>query len=452
MAARKTSKRKAPRASARPPARPDAAGKAWLRWLKVRRFRHVEPCELHFTEGFNVLLGLNGTGKTTLLEILAAALRSNFSHWRKEPFSFEYELVTPGSVLRIAVENVEVTPGFNAERLGTTIRGEANWQPQFELKLFSPEGRLRLNVRADVAGSDVTVDGQAARWEFPRAGFLHGGPLVLMTWGGALQSGEDEIGELLVDAAGPWENTRRFDEALGFLQELVGSSSSVEVYTYAGRAGAHAISSGALGADMRHALIGALAGTSGPAPPTVTLDSDAVPVLKRIAELLDVARVEARFSHLETKVQGADEVRRYGNPSFMLTRADGSATSHELLSYGQKRALSFLCYLDANPATVVADELVDGLHHSWIEAAVAAIGKRQAFLASQNPLLLDYLEFDSAAKVQSSFIQCRLRRDEKGTDRMLWANMSEYDAARFFDAYQVGLQHVSEILVTRGLW
>jgi hypothetical protein len=30
--------------------------------------------------------------------------------------------------------------------------------------------------------------------------------------------------------------------------------------------------------------------------------------------------------------------------------------------------------------------------------------------------------------------------------------MSEYDSERFFDAYQVGLQHVSEILRTKGLW
>jgi hypothetical protein len=35
---------------------------------------------------------------------------------------------------------------------------------------------------------------------------------------------------------------------------------------------------------------------------------------------------------------------------------------------------------------------------------------------------------------------------------MVWWNMPEYDAKRFFEAYQVGIQHVSEILRTKGLW
>jgi hypothetical protein len=30
--------------------------------------------------------------------------------------------------------------------------------------------------------------------------------------------------------------------------------------------------------------------------------------------------------------------------------------------------------------------------------------------------------------------------------------MSEYDAERFFRAYQVDVQHVSEILLSKGLW
>ena len=146
------------------------------------------------------------------------------------------------------------------------------------------------------------------------------------------------------------------------------------------------------------------------------------------------------------------ETSYYGNLTFMLHRGDGSVVPHTLLSYGQKRALAFLYYLAVNQRTVIADELVDGLHHTWIVDAIEAIGDRQAFLASQNPLLLDYLEFDSATKVRQSFVQCRLEKDKKKGERMIWSNMSEYDAARFFDAYQVGLQHVSEILRTKGLW
>jgi energy-coupling factor transporter ATP-binding protein EcfA2 len=135
----------------------------------------------------------------------------------------------------------------------------------------------------------------------------------------------------------------------------------------------------------------------------------------------------------------------------MFEDYDGSVIRHEDLSYGQKRLLAFYYYLAASPMTVIADELVDGLHHLWIDEAITAIGDRQAFLASQNPLLLDHLEFDSAEQVASTFITCRAERvgDDK---RMSWSNMSTYDAERFFRAYEVDVQHVSEILLSKGLW
>ena len=53
---------------------------------------------------------------------------------------------------------------------------------------------------------------------------------------------------------------------------------------------------------------------------------------------------------------------------------------------------------------VIADELVNGLHHSWIEECIQAIGDRQTFLTSQNPLLLDYLSFASPEDVKRTSV------------------------------------------------
>jgi len=141
----------------------------------------------------------------------------------------------------------------------------------------------------------------------------------------------------------------------------------------------------------------------------------------------------------------------FGNIRFDLTRRDRSVINHTVLSYGQKRLLSFYYYLACNLACVVADELVNGMHHEWIEACLEDLGERQTFLTSQNPLLLDYLGFGSAEEVRSSFVLCRseLRGDR---EILHWENMSSEDAEGFFSAYQVGIQHVSEILRTRGLW
>ena len=139
----------------------------------------------------------------------------------------------------------------------------------------------------------------------------------------------------------------------------------------------------------------------------------------------------------------------FGKPWFQFTRKGGRATiGHERLSYGQKRLLSLLYYLEASPHHLVADEMVNGLHHEWIEEIVQRIGDRQTFLSSQNPLLLDYMEFDSVDQVSRSFVLCEL--DE--LDRLVWRNMSAEEAASFYSAYEVGIQHVGEILRTKGLW
>ena len=142
---------------------------------------------------------------------------------------------------------------------------------------------------------------------------------------------------------------------------------------------------------------------------------------------------------------------RFGHAEFLFSGLAGVEFSHNFLSYGQKRLLAFLYYLDANNEFVIADELVNGMHHDWIRACLDQIGNRQSFLTSQNPLMLDYLPLESAEQVQKSFIQCKA---EVGADtiQVVWSNLATDDAEELFADYQVGIQHVGEILRVRGLW
>jgi hypothetical protein len=137
--------------------------------------------------------------------------------------------------------------------------------------------------------------------------------------------------------------------------------------------------------------------------------------------------------------------------TFEITRADGTTIHHDRLSYGQKRLLSFFYYLECNPQVVIADELVNGLHHRWIDACMEAMAGRQAFLTSQNPLLFDYVTFDSIEQVESSFITCKLELVD-GHEQMIWQNMTPEEARIFYEGYEVGIEHVGDILITRGLW
>ncbi len=79
-----------------------------LRRLKIERYRNVEPCDLTFGEGLNVVLGQNGAGKTTLLNLISRVLRTNLTD-TSDPFAVEIEVAFPGGSLsgRIATREPE---------------------------------------------------------------------------------------------------------------------------------------------------------------------------------------------------------------------------------------------------------------------------------------------------------------------------------------------------------
>jgi energy-coupling factor transporter ATP-binding protein EcfA2 len=123
--------------------------------------------------------------------------------------------------------------------------------------------------------------------------------------------------------------------------------------------------------------------------------------------------------------------------------------SHTSLSFGQKRFLGYLYYLGCNTQIGIADELVNGMHHEWIEHCLdAACIDRQMFYTSQNPLLLDFLVFESDAEVSERFVTCKL--NEEGG--FVWENFDANTGSEFYRLYKAGIQHVSDILRTKGWW
>jgi recombinational DNA repair ATPase RecF len=77
--------------------------------LKIDKYRRVTPgTEIVFDSGMNVLLGRNGTGKTTLLELISMCLRSYFANLEREEFSIEYDIEhanTPADCRRARLES-----------------------------------------------------------------------------------------------------------------------------------------------------------------------------------------------------------------------------------------------------------------------------------------------------------------------------------------------------------
>lgn len=427
-----------------------------LERLKIHKFRDVVPgTELRFSHGWNVVLGRNATGKTTLLHLISMALRGDFTALRGEEFDLEYELSNGEASLKVRLKSerrVEHVP--SAFRRGT---GDGR-EPQESAVLAIRERRAAaasVTLRAIVAaGADVehfatsNVGSGAARGTSTSTsdGPSDDQALDVSTW---------------LDDAQPSSNAARacrateacrFDEGIELFRNLRGLPSEAL---------------GLPGVESSVVLYARLTIVTTPvevAHAKWTSDSPNVSAttwhqtfrncanLSKAAALLDGAELLCTYPVTNNEAVGAGRLMRLGPPTILLRRHDDSSISVDQLSFGQKRLFTFAWYLDANPDVVVADELVNGMHYEWIDDCARAMEGRQVFVTAQNPLLLDHVTISSPEDVTRSFVLCGATRTDATHREVRWTHPSTEQAAEFFRAYENGVLQVHEILRTEGLW
>jgi energy-coupling factor transporter ATP-binding protein EcfA2 len=465
---------------------------ATIRRVTVHRLRNVKPgCTLELHPGLSVLLGQNGTGKTTLLQWMADFLSGHLEAWDKEPYRVEVEMETePGNTrLRATLENQlteftkdregalsrlkDLPPGSSdrsdvSNRLTAYIDIE-NGENRYEIDARPPHLTFRVN--------GVTLaEGPAAlaRTEFHLVRGSEGPPvfrcLVAAKWMlpecfaadlkercatdpdptliDALCRAVDTMHQSLILLSRIMRDERslfalqqltRFDESLGFFHRVVEGPMMPSPWSFVPPE---------IGDLVTPEMI-----KSPSVLQTLTFPlEDVQGFLATAVQLFQYRSADVHLS-LAKDAGGPAAARTYGDLRFTFHRHDGSAIGHEALSYGHKRMLSLLYYLALNPQFIIVDELVNGLHHAWIQTCIDEIGDRQGILTSQNPLLLDYLTFESADEVRQRFILCRSERDgETGREQLVWHNPTPEEAESVYSAYQAGIQHLGEILVDKGLW
>ncbi|MFO0607329.1 MAG: AAA family ATPase [Polyangiales bacterium] len=410
-----------------------------LRRLKIHRFRKVAPgTEIHFHPGMNVLLGLNASGKTTLLELIAAVLRGDLS--RLHHFHLEFELEADGCRL-------EVICGFESEWVETPGGELEVDQSHLEARGFDSRGALV--GRVELTRSPMVP------WVVHRGGEGEGGPVPDDLWstlvehvGASIWSGRDDRPRFAVPGC------RRVDEALVCFDEIHGQGGEgVTSFRAIWRNGDPVrIDARGLSGDLAARVASHMGGWSAQ-PPLVIVDETESSLLADLARRLGFSACLWRATPREQRRDGPRVIAEYGRFAFAFTREDGSFIDDAILSYGQKRLLALLYQMCAHDGPFVVDELVNGLHHAWIEQIVDGLDGRQVFVSTQSPLLLDHLTFESAEEVRRTFVFCRRRAaTDAAPAALVWSALSDDDARAFFDAYQAGIQHVSELLRTRGLW
>ncbi len=427
-----------------------------LKRLKINKYRNVRPgTELRFDDGYNLVLGQNGSGKTTLLGLISLVASNDFSSLLDEAFALEYELANEDHKLLVTLESagrsdlpdVDVGPPPPVN-----YRYQAKCLDVTSSILFEIEGTPKHTTTKHLSESE---EGPA---ESPfRRGFLVGAPVTYLN---------ESLFRILLSLYS--DPVARFDESLDCFHALTGRVPPTPgvatppvsrfLVSQIGNRSAHTRLVQFASRNLGLALFATPEQPGGeihldlasgqPCPPELeflraasqnmgSLATSCRPASKTLSE------TGATLRNVLLEIKGL---------AFTFKRANGVTLEHDLLSYGQKRLLAFFYYLTVNSDIAIADELVNGLHHRWIQACMEAIGDRQAFLTSQNPLLFDYVpEFESVEQVQSRFITCKIEIVD-GAEQLVWQNMSHDDAVKFFRGYEAEIEGVGDVLINRGLW
>jgi len=447
--------------------------------LKILKFRNIAPnVEIHFDDGINILLGKNATGKTTLLNIISSCLRTGLPVPLKEEFHVEYNI-------KINEVEIEVKIWSRERKLPEPkLTSESQKIHNFEDKSFFDfgyEAKLKSHQKMSIiikqnseefAGIKVSINDGSEK-DMPK-----------VTWDGSLSLPIFLLFKMPSKIIGreyfaiyrqtiySWLECTyayRFDESLEVYKIIIGQQSGElpipKLMFHKNSVESHPSDFTITFVPItfvEHLL---------PRMPKFDPDKEndilitkedfaaknnttekGPNLLERLEELLEVQEVKLSFSNLEKKTLPNESFEyEYGVLKFRLIKKDGSEISNTKLSYGQKRLLAFYYFLETNPNVVIADELVNGFHHLWIEKCLAALGERQSFLTSQNPLLLDYLTLESAKQAERRFVVCRLDQSGK-QEKLVWENIKQEQAQELYESYEVGIQHLGEILRINNLW
>jgi energy-coupling factor transporter ATP-binding protein EcfA2 len=220
-----------------------------LKRLKIDKYRNVAPgTELVFNDGFNVLLGKNGTGKTTLLRLIAMVVTGTFRHLKDDDFGLEYELAVPGLRVIVALRNEprreRATTASQTDNVPidtSSLQSEPAWFCEFSILLC--EGSSAANL-CTISTSPLTANlhfgGKAyqiaVQSPFEHNPLYHGLSRLIGIVLDPANAPDDttrtawpSVAQRLLSTAMSLEmimkNGGRFDEALGALDAIIGTSS-----------------------------------------------------------------------------------------------------------------------------------------------------------------------------------------------------------------------------------
>ena len=417
--------------------------------LHVRKFRDlVDGGPLRFGPGPVFLLGPNGSGKTTLLELIGVLLGDDLGPLFKEEDAVELSWVleaegegeTPTTRLEMSL-SIDAVPRPSADER-TSRRARRGWRASGVLPARS-EDEQTITFQQDEKGviHFETTKKQALVMPGLSLSAHERGWLVELSLACSMLEKKLAEPRRVSERFLPFEHQffveslRRFDEALAQFDLIVGSrDQAVEIEEQDEQI------------KFSHDL-----------PNWVLLPTDDNTThrddhtdLVLLTRLLGADRVEFRPRLVSDDGRGR---RRWRGFDIYVHWDGGAIHHHSQLSFGQKRLIALVWHIGLNPELpLLTDEMTNGLHAGWVRAIIDHIGPRQGFHAVQNPLLLDrYGPGEQAEDIAGRFVICTVEPGERGR-QWRWRSPTTVECERLWRAYLAGFQHLSELLVSEGLW
>lgn len=434
-----------------------------LRSLTIRRYEQFEDCPpIEFSPGENLILGINGAGKTRLLWLIHAVLRFNYEALIEQAFDVAFEISMqsqeqPDIVLRGEVRNqpstLSLEPPWDldaqqravamlsrepapGEGLHLRFRIETAEQKSFEYSVERGRGVIRRDEEETVIGpvdKSRPLNRLVQHLLFETPGWMPDvshhlfDAISLVVF--FVRETDADFMALVEQFAYKWER--------GILLPL-----SVQSTTWLPLIN-HLVSHLAnhLRQGKRHDQ--PEAGFAA-APMVYARDSVLAPLL----EALSADEISFRFKITREDIHRPGYVEGRGIEIRVRFRS-GVEVADSALTFGQRRLITIgvIALLRAR-IPILVDELDNGLHPGMVEAAMGFIAGRQSFIASHNRLVVDLVDYDSPEDLQRKVHICR--RAEDGSQRLV--QLSDEEARDVFEKIDVGIMHPSDVLRTEGLW
>jgi len=421
-----------------------------LLWLHIHEYEQFEDVRIRFSPRENLLLGVNGAGKTRLLKLIRAVLSLDFSELLGRPFDVEFELLTvsagEGTPVRVTGR---VT---NARGAATDAAENISLQPPMELTATISYHGAGATIRTQIRANEIS--------------YHHDNPPVavekaLLTGHGSLKPTYRELHDPTLRAQIPQIYPRCEANYLGESDHEFRILSQVISFTVRGQGVNINVTDEkgeSLGVTLLWDLLPQLLaiGTLGRARFKAGLDL-AVPGALAIPAPIDDSILTHLFAALGVRtVRLIPKIVREKGDEFQcrgievrVQFLDGTEVSESELTFGQRRYLyAGIVFAPHAAVPVLVDELDNGLHPGLISTLLGLWRDRQVFLVSHNTLVIDHTNFAGPADVQDKIHI--IRRGEDGRQRVL--ALDEAAAQEIYDKIAIAIQSPSDVLRAEGLW